>query len=151
MRVTVAAVGRARGGVFRDLYDRYAGRSAWDIALREVEARGTDARSRRRAEGERLLAAIPKGARVVALDEAGEMLSSREFAAWIGRARDAGTRDLCVLVGGPDGLDEAAKVRADLVLSLGRATWPHLLARGLAVEQLYRAQGILAGHPYHRE
>lgn len=150
MRVTVAAIGRARTGVFRDLYEHYAGRLAWPVALREIDVRDA-APTAKAEEGRRLLAAVPDGARVIALDETGRTLSSRELADWIGRAMDDGNRDLCLLIGGADGLDAPVIQRADLVLSLGRVTWPHLLVRGMLAEQLYRAQQILAGHPYHRD
>ena len=98
-----------------------------------------------------LLAAVPADAAVVALDESGQALSSRALAARIGRWRDDGRGCIAFLVGGADGLDDAVCARADLVLSFGKATWPHMLARAMLAEQLYRAQQILAGHPYHRD
>ncbi|MBX6322088.1 MAG: 23S rRNA (pseudouridine(1915)-N(3))-methyltransferase RlmH, partial [Rhodospirillaceae bacterium] len=103
---------------------------------------------------EMLLAALPTrgGARtvVVALDEAGAALSSAELAERLGAWRGQGAGAVAFLVGGADGHGEAATRRADLVLSLGRMTWPHMLVRVLLAEQLYRAQCILTGHPYHR-
>ena len=102
-------------------------------------------------EAELLLGALPeRESRIVALDERGKMLSSIEFAGLIGDWRDRGTSEIAFLIGGADGLEPAVTARADLVLSLGRMTWPHLLVRGLLAEQLYRAQQILANHPYHR-
>ena len=152
MRVTIVAVGRARNSVFRDLYEHYAGRLRWPVTVREVEARETrGGPAQRRDEGERLLAAIPNGATVMALDEAGKTMSSRDFADWIGRGMDGGMGDFCLVIGGADGLDPAVQARAAISLSLGRVTWPHLLVRGMLAEQLYRAQQILAGHPYHRD
>ena len=97
-----------------------------------------------------LLAAVPQGARLVALDERGKNLDSPAFAALMGRWQDDGLGDLAFAIGGPDGLSPAVLERADLTLSLGPMTWPHLLVRVLLVEQLYRAQSILDGHPYHR-
>ncbi len=150
MRITLAAVGRARDDVFRDLYRHYAGRLTWELELREVPA-GTarDRGTRLRLEADALLATIPRGARTIALDENGTDLDSRRLAGWIGRHRDEGTRQFCLLVGGPDGLGEAVVGCCDLVLSLGRVTWPHMLVRGLVAEQLYRSERILSGHPYH--
>jgi 23S rRNA (pseudouridine1915-N3)-methyltransferase len=87
---------------------------------------------------------------VVALDERGAALSSAAFAERLGTWRDGGIPDLAFLIGGADGLADTVRQRAGLVLSLGLMTWPHLLARGLLLEQIYRAQQILAGHPYHR-
>lgn len=153
LRIHIVAVGRARKGPERALYEHYAGRlNVWPLALREVEPRGRVAPERLKAvEGEAILAALPDGATVVALDETGKALASTEFAQRIADWRDEGVPDIAFVVGGADGLDEAVRRRADLLLSFGRATWPHMLVRGLLAEQLYRAQQILAGHPYHRE
>ena len=151
MRVVIAAVGRARAGPARDLFDHSVGRITWPITLREVEERRPLPPDRLRArEAELLLAALPDGARIVALDERGKALSSAEFAERVRRWRDDGVSDLAFVIGGAEGLDEGLRRRADLVLGLGRMTWPHLLVRALLAEQLYRAQQILAGHPYHR-
>ena len=152
MRLTLIAVGRARAGLWRDLHEFYIGRVRWPADLREIEARrGLRGREQRRDEGIKILASIPTSARVVALDEAGVTLSSKAFAEWIGQALNDGVPDLTFIIGGPEGLDHRILARSDLTLSLGRMTWPHMLVRGLLAEQLYRAQQILAGHPYHRE
>ena len=152
MNLTLAAVGRAKAGPLRDLYELYAGRLTWRLTLQEVEERRSlPVEALKRREGELLLAAIPQGATLVALDEGGRNLKSSALAARIGRWRDEGCRDLAFAVGGADGLSAAVLARADLVLALGQLTWPHLLVRALLAEQLYRAQTILAGHPYHRE
>lgn len=102
-------------------------------------------------EAELILAALPTGARLVALDERGQAWTSRELADRLGQWRDQGTAALAFAIGGADGLGRAVIERADAVLSLGAMTWPHLLVRGMLLEQLYRAQQILAGHPYHRD
>ena len=152
MRLTMIAVGRARPGVFTTLLEHYTRRLRWSLALREIDVRTeSSARIRRRNEGAKLLSAIPQGASVLALDETGRDLDSQQLATWIGRLRDGGSRDLAIVIGGADGLDPTVIQRADLVLSLGRVTWPHLLVRGLITEQIYRAETILSGHPYHRD
>ena len=97
-----------------------------------------------------MLAAVPAGALMVALDERGEAWSSTELARRLAAWRDTGAT-IAFAIGGADGLGPAVIGRADAVLSLGAMTWPHFLARGMLLEQLYRAQQILAGHPYHRE
>ena len=102
------------------------------------------------AEAALLAAALPKGALLVALDERGETLDSPGFAALLRRTADAGRRDLAFVIGGADGLDPALRDRADAALSFGRMVWPHMLARVMLAEQLYRAASILAGTPYHR-
>jgi 23S rRNA (pseudouridine1915-N3)-methyltransferase len=88
---------------------------------------------------------------VVALDERGEQLGSMEFAARIGRWREEGKREVRFLIGAADGLGDGERGEADLLIAFGKATWPHMLARAMLAEQLWRATSILAGHPYHRE
>ncbi|MEE8505176.1 MAG: 23S rRNA (pseudouridine(1915)-N(3))-methyltransferase RlmH [Kiloniellales bacterium] len=156
MGMTLIAIGRMRPGPVRALYDHYAGRLGHGplgaLALKEVEERRPlPADDLKRREAELLLGAAPKGARIIALDERGKALSSAEFAGLIGRWRDAGVRDLAFLIGGAEGLDGSVRDAAALTLSLGAMTWPHLLTRALLAEQLYRAQSILTGHPYHRD
>ena len=102
-------------------------------------------------EAELILAAVPPGARLVALDQRGTEWSSRDLADRLRAWRDGGAGALVFAIGGAEGLGPAVIGRADAVLSLGQMTWPHLLVRCMLLEQLYRAQQILAGHPYHRE
>lgn len=102
-------------------------------------------------EAELILAAVPAGARLVALDQRGAEWSSREFAERLRAWRDGGTGDIAFAIGGAEGHGAAIIGHADSVLSLGAMTWPHLFVRCMLLEQLYRAQQILAGHPYHRE
>jgi 23S rRNA (pseudouridine1915-N3)-methyltransferase len=97
-----------------------------------------------------LLGALPARIPLIALDERGWAYSSRALADRIATWRDRGVPELAFAIGGADGLDAAVMDRAEAVLSLGPMTWPHLLVRGMLLEQLYRAQQILAGHPYHR-
>ncbi|MEX1205789.1 MAG: 23S rRNA (pseudouridine(1915)-N(3))-methyltransferase RlmH, partial [Dongiaceae bacterium] len=136
-----------------ELFEDYRRRIAWPVALSEVEERRKLPPERLRArEAELLLAALPKAKDlcVVALDERGRTFDSAGFAARLAAWRDEGVSDIAFLIGGAEGHGEAVRARADLVLSLGAMTWPHLLVRGLLAEQLYRAQQILSGHPYHR-
>jgi 23S rRNA (pseudouridine1915-N3)-methyltransferase len=102
-------------------------------------------------EAELILAALPGDARLVALDERGVSWSSRDLAERLAAWRDQGVATLAFAIGGAEGLGRAVIERADAALSLGAMTWPHLLVRGMLLEQLYRAQQILAGHPYHRD
>ena len=95
--------------------------------------------------------ALDPGTRRILLDERGEMLGSLDFAKRLERWRDDGVREARFLIGAADGFGDAERVEADLLLSFGRATWPHLLARSMLAEQLFRATSILANHPYHRE
>ena len=98
-----------------------------------------------------ILAALPAEARLVALDACGAAWTSRDLAQRLAAWRDAGTAAVAFAIGGAEGLGEVVIAHADAVLSLGAMTWPHFLVRGMLLEQLYRAQQILAGHPYHRE
>ncbi|MGB8182999.1 MAG: 23S rRNA (pseudouridine(1915)-N(3))-methyltransferase RlmH [Stellaceae bacterium] len=152
MRITIAAIGKLKPGPHRDLAAHYAGRLRWPLAIREVEERRklppAELKTR---EAALLLDVIPKGATVVVLDERGTALSSTDFAKRVVRWRDSGVADLAFVIGGADGLADAVRRQAAFVMSLGPATWPHFLARGMLLEQLYRAETLLTGHPYHRE
>lgn len=151
MRLHIIAVGRLRPGPHEALARHYAARLAWPLALREVEEkRPLPPPELREREGALLLAAVPQGATTVALDERGKSLGSEALAQRLAAWRDGGIADLAFLIGGAEGLADAVRRKAQLVLSLGAMTWPHLLVRGMLLEQLYRAQQILAGHPYHR-
>jgi 23S rRNA (pseudouridine1915-N3)-methyltransferase len=151
MRLHIVAVGKLKAGPHLALARHYAERLAWPLAIREVEEkRPLPAAELKEREGALLLAAVPAGAVLVALDEHGRSLTSAAFAQKLAQWRDAGASDLAFLIGGADGLADQVRRKARLVLSLGAMTWPHLLARGMLLEQLYRAQQILAGHPYHR-
>ncbi|MEO9900230.1 23S rRNA (pseudouridine(1915)-N(3))-methyltransferase RlmH [Nisaea sp.] len=152
MKLTLAAVGKGRRDVHSDLFTHYKGRLSWPLELREVDIRRKlPPEQLQEEEAMQLLALVPDGAIAVALDERGKTLSSAEFSSRIGTWRDDGIRDIVFLIGGADGHHDRVRNRADLLFSLGRATWPHMLVRGMIAEQLYRAQQILAGHPYHRE
>ena len=133
----------ARGKIGRspeaDLVDRYVKRIAWPTKLTELPDRGG-----------KIPDAAPASVTVV-LDERGEPLSSTELARMLERWRDGGKREARFLIGAADGHDDAQRAGADLLLSFGPATWPHLLARVMLAEQLFRATSILANHPYHRE
>ena len=156
MRLTVVAVGRLRdatpeAALFRDYQTRFdrTGRalSLGPLTLTEVEDKRGGGMT---AEALLLSRSIPAGAVMVVLDERGRTLSSPELATELVRWRDAGRQDAAFLIGGADGLDPALRDRADLAISFGRMVWPHMLARVMLAEQVYRAATILAGLPYHR-
>jgi 23S rRNA (pseudouridine1915-N3)-methyltransferase len=151
VKLTIAAIGRAARGPERDLYEHYAGRIRWPLALRELEEKKKLPPAQLiEREGELLLAAVPDKATLVALDRRGKGLDSESFAGRLERWRDDSVADIAFLIGGADGHTEALLQRAALVLSFGAMTWPHMLARAMLAEQIYRAQQLLAGHPYHR-
>jgi 23S rRNA (pseudouridine1915-N3)-methyltransferase len=133
----------ARGKIARspeaDLVGRYIKRIAWPTKLTELPDRGGS------------LPALPANSVTIVLDETGEALSSTAFARKLEGWRDNGKREARFLIGPADGHPPEIRANADLLLSFGPATWPHLLVRAMLAEQLFRATSILANHPYHRE
>jgi len=152
VKIIIAAVGRLRDAPSRALFEDYAKRLSWPVVVREVELKRALSGAQAKAEeGRLLLEAIGERATVVALDEHGAEWSSADFAGRIGAWRDQGVPELAFAIGGADGHAEALLKRAAAKVAFGRMTWPHRLARVMLVEQIYRAQQIIAGHPYHRE
>lgn len=154
MLLTVAAIGRPSRGPESDLVEDYRRRidalsgatrlgPAKLLLVDDKSGKGRD------SEAEKLLGAT-KAELIVALDEHGRQMGSVAFADLLGGWRDQGVREAAFLIGGADGHGEAVRNAARLKLSLGAMTWPHLLARVMIFEQLYRATTLLAGHPYHR-
>ncbi|WP_158922031.1 23S rRNA (pseudouridine(1915)-N(3))-methyltransferase RlmH [Acidisphaera sp. S103] len=143
------AIGRLRSGPEADLFERYNIRLRPRLTIAELaEERGTPTVVKRK-EGAALLAALPRDAFVVPLDLGGYALDSESFAGRLGQWATL-SRPVCFLIGGAEGLDAPVIARADYLLSLGTMTWPHFLVRAMLAEQLYRAQAIAQGHPYHR-
>lgn len=139
MLLHIVARGRIGRGPEAGLVERYLKRVSWPTKITELPESGGK------------LPPPPENGVTILLDEKGEQLGSMAFARALGQWRDDGRREARFLIGGADGFDEAARAEADLLLAFGRATWPHLLARAMLAEQLWRATSILANHPYHRE
>ena len=133
----------ARGKIGRcpeaELVDRYLKRISWPVKISEMPDKGGK------------VPPAPPACVTVMLDEKGEQLSSMAFARKLEGWRDQGVRECRFLIGAADGFDDAERKGADLLIAFGRATWPHMLARAMLTEQLWRATSILANHPYHRE
>ncbi len=152
MRILIAAVGRLRDAPSRALCDDYAARLTWPLTVREVELkRALPSPQGREEEARLLLDAIGERPALIALDERGAEWTSAEFARRIGLWRDEGVGELAFAIGGANGHGQALLSRASATVAFGRMTWPHRLARVMLIEQIYRAQQILSGHPYHRE
>ena len=152
MQNLILAVGRWKMSPEKALYELYEKRIQPTLQLKEVEEKKRlRVAERKRREGQLLLNAVPDGARIVVLDGIGKGLSSRALAETLGRWQDDGARSTAFLIGGSNGHDQAVLQRANLKLSLGPQTWPHMMVRAMLAEQLYRVQAILSGHPYHRE
>lgn len=152
MRLTLIAVGRSKKGPEQELFASYQKRLRPGLELIEVEEkrRVSDAELMAR-EAELILSKVPDGAYLIALDERGKPMKSRDFAGFLTTEEDNGTRDMVFIIGGANGLAEDVRSRANKLLGFGPQTWPHMLVRGMLAEQIYRAQSIQAGHPYHRD
>jgi len=159
MRLHVIAVGSGRGTLEGPLSEDFIARAAQlgkrmgfpAIVCEEIAvSKDRDVRKRMTDEAERLAKRVPEGAHIILLDAKGKGMTSEDFADMLGALRDAGTRDLAFIIGGPDGLAPLPGKRAGRSLAFGPQTWPHLLVRAMLSEQIYRALTILAGHPYHR-
>ncbi|MBL4612254.1 MAG: 23S rRNA (pseudouridine(1915)-N(3))-methyltransferase RlmH [Emcibacter sp.] len=152
MQLTIISVGRMKKGPESQQIETYLKRCPWPIKIIEVEEkRPIKGPERMAREGDLILKAIMGNAYVIALDERGKSLRSSVFADLIRDRQDQGTAHLVFLIGGADGYDPSVKKRANLLLSLGDMTWPHMMARVMLCEQLYRASCILSGHPYHKD
>ena len=156
MHIRLIAVGDRQPSWVDAAFDAYSSRlpREWRFRIEQIPLarRGKNDKSGkpRQVEGERVLGRIAAGEQVVLLDERGKQMTSPELAARLADWQAEG-RDLCFLIGGPDGVSEACRSRADFVWSLSRLTLPHGLARVLFAEQLYRAWSLQTGHPYHRD
>ena len=139
MLLHIVARGKIGRGPEAELVERYLKRIAWPVKVSELPESGGK---------------VPGPAAdsvTILLDEKGEVLASMDFARHLEQWRDGGRREARFLIGGADGFGDQERAGADLILSFGRATWPHLLARAMLAEQLWRATSILVNHPYHRE
>ena len=139
MLLHIVARGRIGRSPEAELVDRYLKRVSWPVRVTELPDTGGR------------VPAVEPATRIVMLDETGENLPSRVLAERLAAWRDDGVREARFLIGAADGFGDAERAGAHLLLSFGRATWPHMLARAMLAEQLWRAASILANHPYHRE
>ena len=140
MRIRLIVRGRIGRSAEAELVDRYVKRIPWPVEI--VERPDT---------GGPLLPPGDGQSRTVLLDERGKQLDSMGFADIIGRWRDDGVREIRFAIGAADGFSDAERDNADLLIAFGKMTWPHMMARAMLAEQLWRAASILSGHPYHRQ
>ena len=139
MRLHIIARGKIGRSPEAELVDRYLKRINWPVKLTELPDKGGTAPPAER------------NSRTILLDEKGDQLSSLEFAKLLEKWRDDGVTETRPCLGAADGFDDADRAQADRLIAFGKATWPHMMARAMLAEQLYRATSILANHPYHRE
>ncbi|MCD8497154.1 MAG: 23S rRNA (pseudouridine(1915)-N(3))-methyltransferase RlmH [Alphaproteobacteria bacterium] len=149
--VEIIAAGKIKKTPYEDLFSVYQKRMHWPCNVHEIESRHTQGSKIREDEWARLSEKINPSAYLVVLDEKGKSMKSADFAALFGNLQTEGRNHIQFILGGADGLSDEMRGRADLLLSFGVQTWPHMLARIMLLEQIYRAQQILAGHPYHRD
>lgn len=146
MRVTIIAIGKCKNKSPEALImEEYIKRSNWDVVIKEKD------NATQEEEAKFLQASIPNGAKVIVLDERGENLKSMELAGKIENWLINGSSEICFLIGGADGHLQSTRSKADLILSFGKLTLPHMLMRAVLTEQIYRIQTIISHHPYHRE
>ena len=149
MKIRIIAVGRQKSSPTLDLCDEYLKRMKWPVSIKEIDApKGSTSTQ----EAPLILKQLPSPAFIVALDERGETLTSPEFAQKLGKWQNqAPANEVIFLIGGADGFDSEIRKKANFLMSFGKQTWPHMLVRVMLLEQIYRAQQISAGHPYHRQ
>lgn len=151
LKIDIIAVGKLKKGPLFELAEDYSTRTNWALNTIEVESKKTKPEEVKADEARRLKEHIKKNAFVIVMDEKGNGLRSLDFAKTIENLQHTGENHIQFLIGGADGLTDELRGRANLLLSFGQQTWPHMLVRVMLLEQIYRAQQILAGHPYHRE
>lgn len=153
MNIKIIAVGKITCPSLRKLMDDYNRQCTWKITVHEIIPKKTMsiAQHNKAYQAELIQALIPKNTTIILLDERGKNLSSQDLARDLEQYKNQGLSPLVFIIGGADGLDQSLYDRAHTILSFGKMTWPHKLVRLMLMEQLYRAEKIIAGHPYHRE
>ena len=146
MKINIIAIGKCKkNSPEYELIEEYVKRSSWQINIKEKD------NSNQADEAEFLTSSIKNGAKVIVLDERGQNMKSTELAGIVENWQLNGTSEICFLIGGADGHLQSTRDKADLILSFGKLTLPHMLMRAVLSEQIYRIQTIIAKHPYHRE
>lgn len=146
MKATIIAIGKCKkNSPEAAIIEEYIKRSGWQLSIKEKD------NSNQKDEAAFLTSSIPNGAKVIVLDERGKNMKSTELAAQIADWQLNGISEICFLIGGADGHLQSTRDMADLILSFGKLTLPHMLMRAVLSEQIYRIQTIISGHPYHRE
>ncbi len=151
MNFTIITVGTLKKGPYFELCEDFLKRMKWPVTIHEIVSKQTDEKKAAEDEAVKILEKMNDQAFTVILDERGHGLRSLDFAGTIEKVQDTGEKNVQFVIGGATGLTDEVRYRASLLLSFGQQTWPHMLARVMLLEQIYRAQQILAGHPYHKE
>lgn len=152
MKIQLLAIGKLKKGAIFELFSEYDKRTTrWKVETKEFpESRAQTSDLRKKEEEQKLLSAVAEGAVIIALDERGKMLTSPQMADFMEAQENNGIGHLAFIIGGPDGLSEELRQKSHHIWALGKATWPHQIVRSLLMEQIYRSQTIITGHPYHK-
>lgn len=150
MKITVITVGKSRKSKYADLLKEYSGRIRWNLEIQEIESRSPSPQIQQKEECEKILSLLQSDKYVIAMDQRGKSISSPDFANKINQLQNEAIPHIVFVIGGSEGLNEEIRNRANFLMSFGHQTWPHMLARTMLLEQIYRAQQILSGHPYHK-
>lgn len=152
MKIQILTIGKLKKGAIFELFSEYHKRTTrWKIDIKEFpESRAQTSEQRKKEEEQKLLSAVAETAVIVALDERGDMLTSPQMASFMQSQENKAISHLAFMIGGPEGLSEEVRHQAHHIWALGKATWPHQIVRSLLMEQIYRSQTIITGHPYHK-
>lgn len=154
MKISIISIGKFENSPHKQVFETYIKRLKWKVELKELDLKNSQNLSvgkTKEGEGGLILKALKPSSKLIVLDEEGKQFSSMSFSKMISDFGVSGNSDLSFVIGGSDGLSEEVLNKASLKISFGKMTFPHLMVRAILAEQLYRAQSIIAGHPYHRE
>lgn len=150
MHIDIVAVGKNTSRPIKEICAEYQKRLKWSVSVHEIQIKDRNPSLQKEKECSALLKKIDNDTIVIALDETGENISSQQFSSYISKQQNNGHNNIAFIIGGADGLNDEIRSRSNKLLSFGRLTWPHMMVRALLMEQIYRAQQIISGHPYHR-
>lgn len=154
MKITIISIGNFENNVHKEVFDNYRKRMRWNIDLKEILSKtnkNLSAQKTKEDEAKLIIKAIDKSTYIIALDEKGKQFSSQNFAKLFENFALNGNSNITFIIGGANGIADEVLRMANAKISLSLMTFPHLMVRSILMEQLYRAQSIIAGHPYHRE
>ncbi len=150
-KVDLIVVGKLKKGSWFDLQEEYCQRLRWNLTIHEVESKISDEKEQQKEEQRLVLAKLDLDSFIVVLDERGNGLRSLDFAQTIQKLQNTGIDKMTFLIGGAMGFLDEVRDKANMLMSFGQQTWPHMMVRVMLLEQIYRGKQIMAGHPYHRE
>ncbi|MDD3020808.1 MAG: 23S rRNA (pseudouridine(1915)-N(3))-methyltransferase RlmH [Alphaproteobacteria bacterium] len=150
-KIDLIVVGKVKKSPWSDLIEDYTKRLKWPVNIIEVESKYSDSKTQQEHEQRLALSKLDEDSFVIVLDERGDGLRSLDFSQTLEKIRDTGVGKISFLIGGAEGFTDDVRDKANMLMSFGQQTWPHVMVRVMLLEQIYRAQQIIAGHPYHRE